>query len=74
MISAEDNMAKYYSESARKASQKYLLKNCLSVSFRLNRATEPELIEIYQQIPNSQKAEVFKQAIRDWAERQKEDL
>lgn len=62
-------MAKYYNETQRKSAQKYLLKNCLSVSFRLNKVTEQDLIEIYQSIPKNQKAELFKQALRDYKEK-----
>lgn len=67
-------MAKYYDATARKSAQKYLIKNCLSVSFRLNRNTEAELIEIYQQIPNSEKAGVFKDAIRSWGEKHQKNI
>ena len=44
--------------------------NCISVSFRLNKKTEQDLIEKYRKIPNNEKAEVFKQAIRDYKSRQ----
>ena len=60
-------MAKYYNKTARKAAQKYMADNCLSVAFRLNKKTESELIEIYQSIPRSKKAAWFKQCLREYA-------
>lgn len=58
-------------EYNKKYAQDYMKTNCISVSFRLNKKTEAELIDIYHGIPNSQKAEVFKQAIRDYGEKMK---
>lgn len=58
-------------EYNKKYAQDYMKKNCISVSFRLNKVTESDLIETYRKIPNNQKAEVFKQAIRDYGEKMK---
>jgi len=60
-----------YNESQRKASAKYMKKNSLSISFRLSKVYEQDLIEIYKSIPDSKKAGVFKQAIRDYGSRPK---
>lgn len=57
-------MAKYYNPQKRKAAQKYLITQTLSVAFRLNRRTDGELIEIYERIPN--KSQFFKQALKEW--------
>ena len=57
-------MAKYYNETRRKAAQKYLITQTLSIAFRLNRRTDGDLIDIYERIPN--KSQFFKQALRDW--------
>lgn len=58
-------------EYNKKYAHDYMKKNCISVSFRLNKVTESDLIETYRKIPNNQKAEVFKQAIRDFGEKMK---
>lgn len=55
-----------YTEAQRKATAKYMAKNSLSVSFRLSKVYEQDLIAIYKSIPDSKKAGVFKQAIRDY--------
>ena len=60
-------MPRYYNEQMRKASQKYLLEQTLSIAFRLNRRTDADLIRIYQRIPN--KSQFFKQALREWDKR-----
>ena len=60
-------MAKYYNEASRKAAQKYMAKNSLSIAFRLSKVYEQDLIAIYKSIPDSQKAGVFKDAIRRYA-------
>lgn len=62
-------MTKYYNESSRKATQKYLLKNSYSVAFRLSKVYEQDLIDIYQSIPKSQKAAWFKECLREYAEK-----
>ena len=64
----EVNMAKYYSEQSRKSAQKYMLKNSYSVSFRLSKVYEQDLIDIYHSIPSSQKAGFFKECLRRYAE------
>ena len=63
-----------YDEKSRKRAAKYLKNNTFSASVRLNYNTEPELIEIYKQIPN--KSQFLKQAIKAYAERMEsgEDL
>lgn len=58
-------------EYNKKYAQNYMKKNCISVAFRLNKVTESDLIETYRKIPNNQKAEIFKQAIRDFGEKMK---
>lgn len=60
--------AKYYNDNARKSAEKYMRENCITVSFRLNKATEPDLIAIYRSMPNSMKASIFKETIRKWGE------
>ena len=62
-------MAKYYNQTARKASQKYLLKNTRSVAFRLSKVYEQDLIDIYDSIPNSEKAAWFKQCLKEYGEK-----
>lgn len=57
-------MAKYYNPQKRKAAQKYLITQTLSIAFRLNRRTDADLIDIYERIPN--KSQFFKQALREW--------
>lgn len=70
IFSSEDQkMAKYYNESRRKSSQKYMLKNCYSIAFRLSKVYEEDLIEIYHSIPKSQKAAWFKECLREYAEK-----
>ena len=66
-------MAKYYSETSRKASQKYLLKNSYSIAFRLSKVYEQDLIDIYNSIPKSTKAEWFKQCLREYGEKHKQE-
>ena len=61
-------MAKYYDEKSRKSAQKYMIKNCYSIAFRLSKVYEQDLIEIYHSIPSSQKAAWFKECLRKYRE------
>lgn len=49
----------------REYNREYNKNNKVQIAIKLNKATEPELIEIYQAIPN--KAEWFKDSLRRYA-------
>ena len=55
-----------YTQASNKASQRYQKENMLCIAFRLNRNTEPELIEKFQAIPN--KRQWFIERLREWNE------
>ena len=46
--------------------RKYDKENKIQVAFKLNKVTEPELVEIYQAIPH--KAQWFKDCLRRYAQ------
>lgn len=50
------------SQAQKKASQKYNKKMMMSISFRLHRESDKELIAIYEAIPN--KAEWFREMLK----------
>lgn len=58
-----------YNESARRSAAKYMKKNCRSIAFRLSRIYEQELIDIYDSIPDSQKAAWFKECLREYGQK-----
>lgn len=45
--------------------RKYVRENKIQVAIKLNKVTEPELVEIYQSIPN--KSQWFKDCLRQYA-------
>ena len=49
--------------------RRYDKENKIQVALRLNKKTEPELVEIYQSIPN--KSQWFKDCLRRYAEEHK---
>lgn len=60
---------KYYNESARKSTYKYLKANSYPICFRLSKLYEQDLIDIYKGMPRSEKSEWFKQCLRDYAKK-----
>lgn len=50
------------SQAQKRASQKYNRKMMMSISFRLHRESDKELIAIYEAIPN--KAEWFREMLK----------
>ena len=70
-MNGKSEKKKYYTPATRKAAQKYLIKNCYSVAFRLSKVYEQDLIDIYKSIPSSQKAAWFKECLREYAEKNK---
>ena len=52
--------------------RRYDRENKVQVAIRLNKKTEPELVEIYHSIPN--KAQWFKNCLRQYAEEHKDEM
>ncbi len=52
--------------------KRYEKENKIQVAIKLNKVTEPELVEIYQSIPN--KSQWFKECLRRYAEEHKSDM
>ena len=69
----DKTVAKYSNEQSRESARKYLLKNSYSIAFRLSKVYEQDLIDIYNSIPKSTKAEWFKQCLREYGEKHKQD-
>ena len=55
-----------YTDADRARNQRYKDKNTVVCSLRLNKNTEPELIEIFNSLPN--KRQFFRDALRRYAE------
>lgn len=60
-----------WAQNKKEYDRKYAAKNKVQAAFKLNKVTEPELVEIYLSIPN--KAQWFKDCLRRYeAEHPKE--
>jgi hypothetical protein len=55
---------KNWQKNKRAYNLEYDRVNKIRIGIKLNKATEPELVEIYQSIPN--KAEWFKECLREY--------
>lgn len=56
-------------ESEKRAHDKYNREKMKSISFRLHRESDADLITIYESIPD--KMEFFRQALRNWKKEEK---
>lgn len=65
----EEKIPRWKKPSHIKSSVKYNRENKIKVSIFLNKKTEPELVEIYQSIPN--KSAWFKACLRQYAKDKK---
>ena len=56
---------KYWEKNKREYNREYDRTNKVHICVKLNRSTDPDLIDIYQQIPN--KAQWIKESLRRYA-------
>ena len=54
-----------WAQNKKEYDRKYSQQNKVQAAFKLNKVTEPELVEIYQLIPN--KAQWFKDCLKQYA-------